>query len=162
MLHLRGNEHKKEAAQLYRQILEETQSLRSERPDLLQIVGWCAFRLGLFTTAARALLEVLSTTKETTGSDFDLALVLFCDPDSRHGVESYHKAVQSLQGRHLQGRRGVLHVALADFHQALVDHPELRDLKSADALEELLMGALAALPPPPLASIHRSESDERL
>jgi tetratricopeptide (TPR) repeat protein len=151
VLHLRGETDR--AAEIYGKLLDQAQGLRSERPDLLELAGWCAFRLGSFTPAARAYLEVLSTTTAATSRDFDLALVLYCDPGSRHGVESYLTAEKSLQHRHELGRRGVLRVALADFRQAVHDHPALADLPTTAQIEDLLTRALASLPPPPAVAI---------
>jgi tetratricopeptide (TPR) repeat protein len=146
ILHLAGRTA--EAAALYREVLAEAEAQRSERPYMLELIGWCAFRLGKMTTASRAYYEVVSTKQSAGSHSFDLALVLFCAGRSRRAEAIYRQTV-GLEDRHVLRRRGLLLVARADFAQALRDHPELAGEPEAASITSMIDTALAQLPPLP-------------
>jgi tetratricopeptide (TPR) repeat protein len=155
VMHLRGQTQA--AAKLYREVLKEAESRRTERSDMLQLLGWCAFRLGDFTAASRALSEALSAEDIPGANHFDLALVLFCDGQARRGFSLYNSTVELLEERHPQLRRGFLTVALGDFRQALRDHKHLRNISEAETIARLLETALQQLPAiPDLQTLRRS------
>jgi tetratricopeptide (TPR) repeat protein len=146
LLHLTGE--RAAAAEIYRDLLDQARRPDTEVPDALSLVAWCAFRLGDFKTASRALYEVTSADLEPDSDQLDLALVLFCDGRAGRGVALYERTLTLFSRVPAQLRRGYLRVARDDFRQALRDRPELGGLE-AERISHLLDTALEQLPPVP-------------
>jgi tetratricopeptide (TPR) repeat protein len=153
--HMRGD--RDGAREMYEQLLVDVQRLRTERPDALEVAGWCAFRVGDLNTASRIFLEVLSAETRISASHFDFALVQFCDPDIDAGLDLYSAAVEQLQQRNAHVQRGLVVVALGDFRQALRDFPEAASSANAPTVEQLLVQALDRLPDAPRLSALRQD-----
>jgi tetratricopeptide (TPR) repeat protein len=154
VMHLRGQT--RAAAKLYSEVLREAERRRTENPDMLGLLGWCAFRLGDYTAASRALSELVSVDVKPGANQFDLALVLFCDRRARRSFALYKSTVELLQERHPHLRRGLLTVALGDFRQALRDHDSLGDAPEAERITELLEGERQKFPAmPDLKTVRR-------
>lgn len=137
-----------EAAVLYRLVRASAEAAQDDRPDLLELSAWCAFRLKEYDQASRAYQQLVTTRERTTSLHFDLAMVLFCSGRVRRAVRMYDELV-GLEDRHELLRRGLLVVARSDFRQALVDTPALASTKEASRISEVLDSAIRELPPLP-------------
>lgn len=147
VLHTMGE--KQAAAHLYGTVRKRAEAMRSERTDMLSLIGWCAFRLGDFPTAARCFSEAGSL-EPVPGSDlFDLALVMLCQGRLDRGLAQYEAAIELARGRHGLLTRGLVVVARIDLGQAMRDHPHLRKATQAGTVAELLESTLGQLPIPP-------------
>jgi tetratricopeptide (TPR) repeat protein len=144
--HVLGDERARED---YETALELARMRRINGIWPLSVIGWCQFRLGDLSAAARTFVEVRSI-EEKPGSDvLDLALVTLCHGRSKRALRMYEDAVHLLSTRSGLIQRGLLKVAIVDLQRAPIDFPELKSGPELETATNLLTYALANLPRPP-------------
>jgi tetratricopeptide (TPR) repeat protein len=131
-----------EADALCAEVVEEARARDLRDADLLELLGWCEYRLGRFEDAAASLREALAVDADLVAVRLDLALVLLCAGHHDQALTEY------IDGTHRAERigeiQGLLVVALDDLEDALTERPELRDASEALAARQILLRALDA------------------
>jgi tetratricopeptide (TPR) repeat protein len=131
-----------EADALCSEVVEEARARDVRDTDLLELLGWCEYRLGRFEDAAASLREALVVDADLLAVRLDLALVLLCAGLHDEALAEY------IDGTHRAKRigeiQGLLGVALDDLEEALTERPELRDTSGALAARQILLRALDA------------------
>jgi tetratricopeptide (TPR) repeat protein len=139
----------KEAEALCREVVAEARSrvaearTRGERDaDLLELLGWCEYRLGLLEDAEATFRGALDIDEGLVAVRFDLALTLLCAGDHAGALIEYLDGVRRAM-EHPELVRGLIGVAMDDLDEALIERPELSALPETCRARDLLRSALA-------------------
>jgi tetratricopeptide (TPR) repeat protein len=106
----------------YRKVLE----LAKKHPvrvsaDIHALLGWCEYGVCNFVEAVRLLQSAVSLDPSLLGTAFDLGLALFCCSQLAVAVERYTYALDAVEAKEIEGRRGFLYVAWFDLQEAIQD-----------------------------------------
>ena len=130
---------------LYEEIIKEAETRTEE--FYFDLLGWCYYRLGKFTTSAKFFIQALSILRvEDTirfSTQFDLSLAFMCSKRYELGLQEYKKGVENINDnynddKYAPRRCGFLFVALSDFKDALKNNPELEKVKQSKEVLDLL------------------------
>lgn len=120
---------------------ESTERLRSAmaaatprtrtEPELLELVGWCQYRLGHCETARLTFEQALGIEPDWLSVRFDLALVLLVLGRGAEAGAHFNQALALLAEPGGAARRGVAMVALDDLDDALRRGPALPAVAAA-------------------------------
>jgi tetratricopeptide (TPR) repeat protein len=109
--------------------------------DLLELLGWCEYRLALFEDAGATFREALASDEDLVAVRFDLALTLLCAGDHTGALIEYLDGVRRARA-HPQLVHGLIRVAMDDLDEALDERPELSPLPETCRARNLLRSAL--------------------
>jgi Tfp pilus assembly protein PilF len=112
-------------------------------PELMELRGWCQYRLGELDAAAASFQAALAVDAHWASVHFDLALVRLRQGDGAAALAHAGAGVQALRLRGLAARRGAVQVALDDLDDAQRAWPALAQLAQAGAMRSRLAAALA-------------------
>jgi tetratricopeptide (TPR) repeat protein len=127
-----------EADALCREVIEEAEPRAEGDAEMLELLGWCRYRVGLYEDATATFRRSLSIDPDQPAVRFDLALTLLHTGDGRAGLAEY-VACLALTG---SGRRGsvdgLVAVALEDLETAISERPDLLELPEVTTARDLL------------------------
>ena len=115
--------HAADGAALYRTLVLEAPARVLREPELLELLGWCQYRLGLLDAATATFERALARDKTWVSVHFDLGLVALLRGDVTKALEHYRLGAQVLAARAPGRRAGPLKVALDDLDAALQPWP---------------------------------------
>jgi tetratricopeptide (TPR) repeat protein len=122
-------EREKEASGYYELVATQSRQEADEfvSAENLNNSGWCHYRLGQYSEAARLFIESLSLSSEALDIQFNLALALMCNRQYAVGLREYQRGLQRAEqaGVHVLRRRGLLSVAMTDLQEACHRGPSL-------------------------------------
>jgi tetratricopeptide (TPR) repeat protein len=128
----------------YKKIIEEAEKRTDE--FYFDLVGWCYYRLGQYSTAAKFFVQVLSLLEaEDTivlSTQFDLSLSLMCSERYELALQEYQKGLDMIVNKSAPRRCGLLSVALIDFQDATKNNPQLNEIKQVETVKKLLNKAV--------------------
>ncbi len=125
-----------EAARMFEQIEAAAEARMSAEPDLIELVGWCRYRLGRYGDAASIFEAALSIDEDWVSVRFDLALTLLCLGRVEEATVSYADCLARARKR--RDRRSLIHVALDDLREAIAERPPLAASQAVQRLLEAL------------------------
>jgi tetratricopeptide (TPR) repeat protein len=144
--HLQGD---RAARSDFEEALELAESHPSQTAWTMSVAGWCRFRLGDLSGAARAFLEQTSIGGTPGSEAFDLALVTLCRGRAKRAEKQYDDALRAMADKHPLFLRGMVTVALVDLRDAFADGSADADDPAAQAVLHKLTETLERLPEPP-------------
>jgi len=109
---------------------------RANDPELLEIRGWCEYRLGRLAEAEASFRRALDLDPAIVSVRLDLALVLLCQMRAGEASSSYAAAIAG--ARDTGGMAGVVAAALDDLVEALGERDEVRRDPAAESARHLL------------------------
>jgi tetratricopeptide (TPR) repeat protein len=131
-----------EANRLARAVIEEGM-LRAEREiDLLELVGWCQLRLGMYRESVETLRRALELDGRWTAVRFDLALALMCVGERGRAFLEYQRGIHQAVNGGVERLRGVVRMGLDDLEECLAERPALAATREAIAARDLLRSTL--------------------
>lgn len=130
-----------EAQALCRETVAEARAREERDVDLLELLGWCEYRLALFEEAGATFREALDIDEDLVAVRFDLALTLLCAGDRTGALIEYLDGVRRAQ-RDPERVRGLVGVAMDDLDEALSEQPELSSMPETCRARDLLRSAL--------------------
>jgi tetratricopeptide (TPR) repeat protein len=129
-----------EAETLCREVVAEARVREEHDVDLLELLGWCEYRLALFEDAEATFREALDIDEDLVAVRFDLALTLLCAGDHTGALIEYLDGVRRAR-EHPQLVHGLIRVAMDDLDEALGEWPELSPLPETCRARDLLRSA---------------------
>jgi len=109
---------------------------RANDPELLEIRGWCEYRLGRLAEAEASFRRALDLDPAIVSVRLDLALVLLCQMRADEASSAYAAAIAGARGS--GGMTGVVAAALDDLVEALGERDEVRRDPAAESARHLL------------------------
>lgn len=131
-----------EANRLAKQVIEEGAPRAGKEIDLLELVGWCQLRLGLYPEAVATLRRALELDGRWTAVRFDLALALMCEGDRGRAFLEYQRGIHQAVNGGVERLRGVVRMGLDDLEECLAERPALAGTREAIAARDLLRSTL--------------------
>ena len=131
-----------EADRLAKQVIEEGTPRAGKEIDLLELVGWCQLRLGLYPEAVATLRRALELDGRWTAVRFDLALALMCEGDRGRAFLEYQRGIHQAVNGGVERLRGVVRMGLDDLEECLAERPALAGTREAIAARDLLRSTL--------------------
>ena len=98
-----------------------------EEIDLLELIGWCQLRLGLYPEAVATLRRALELDGRWTAVRFDLALALMCEGDRGRAFLEYQRGIHQAVNGGVERLRGVVRMGLDDLEECLPSAPPRRE-----------------------------------
>ena len=131
-----------EANRLAKQVIEEGAPRAAKEIDLLELIGWCQLRLGLYPEAVATLRRALELDGRWTAVRFDLALALMCEGDRGRAFLEYQRGIHQAVNGGVERLRGVVRMGLDDLEECLAERPALAGTREAIAARDLLRSTL--------------------
>jgi tetratricopeptide (TPR) repeat protein len=131
-----------EANRLAKQVIEEGTPRAEKEIDLLELIGWCQLRLGLYPEAVATLRSALELDGRWTAVRFDLALALMCEGDRGRAFLEYQRGIHQAVNGGVERLRGVVRMGLDDLEECLAERPALAGTREAIAARDLLRSTL--------------------
>lgn len=131
-----------EAQVLCREVVAEARARQERDAELLELLGWCEYRLALFEDAEATFREALDIDEDLVAVRFDLALTLLCAGDRAGALIEYLDGVRRAL-EHPELVRGLVGVAMDDLDEALIERPELSPMPETCRARDLLRSSLA-------------------
>ena len=131
-----------EANRLAKQVIEEGRPRAEKEIDLLELIGWCQLRLGLYPEAVATLRRALELDGRWTAVRFDLALALMCEGDRGRAFLEYQRGIHQAVNGGVERLRGVVRMGLDDLEECLAERPALAGTREAIAARDLLRSTL--------------------
>jgi tetratricopeptide (TPR) repeat protein len=131
-----------EANQLAKEVIEEGTPRSEKEIDLLELIGWCQLRLGLYPEAVATLRRALDLDGRWTAVRFDLALALMCEGDRGRAFLEYQRGIHQAVNGGVERLRGVVRMGLDDLEECLAERPALAGTREAIAARDLLRSTL--------------------
>ena len=131
-----------EANRLAKAVIEEGIPRAEEEIDLLELIGWCQLRLGLYPEAVATLRRALELDGRWTAVRFDLALALMCEGDRGRAFLEYQRGIHQAVNGGVERLRGVVRMGLDDLEECLAERPALAGTREAIAARDLLRSTL--------------------
>lgn len=131
-----------EADRLAKQVIEEGAPRAGKEIDLLELIGWCQLRLGLYPEAVATLRRALELDGRWTAVRFDLALALMCEGDRGRAFLEYQRGIHQAINGGVERLRGVVRMGLDDLEECLAERPALAGTREAIAARDLLRSTL--------------------
>ena len=131
-----------EANRLAREVIEEGTPRSDEEIDLLELIGWCQLRLGLYRESVETLRRALELDGRWTAVRFDLALALMCVGDRGRAFLEYQRGIHQAVNGGVERLRGVVRMGLDDLEECLAERPALAATREAIAARDLLRSTL--------------------
>ncbi len=131
-----------EANRLAKEVIEEGIPRAEEEIDLLELIGWCQLRLGLYREAVATLRRALDLDGRWTAVRFDLALALMCEGDRGRAFLEYQRGIHQAVNGGVERLRGVVRMGLDDLEECLAERPALAGTREAIAARDLLRSTL--------------------
>jgi hypothetical protein len=131
-----------DADRLCREVIVEGLERAEAELDLLELVGWCQLRLGLYDDAVGTLREALRRDGRWIAVRFDLALSMLCAGDRSRAFLEYSRGVHQAVNGGVGRLRGVVRVALDDLEESLAERRALATTREAIAARDLLRSTL--------------------
>jgi len=131
-----------QANRLAREVIDEGTPRCDEEIDLLELVGWCQLRLGLYRESVETLRRALALDGRWTAVRFDLALALMCVGDRGRAFLEYQRGIHQAVNGGVERLRGVVRMGLDDLEECLVERPALAATREAIAARDLLRSTL--------------------
>jgi tetratricopeptide (TPR) repeat protein len=131
-----------EANRLARAVIEEGMPRAEREIDLLELVGWCQLRLGLYRESVETLRRALQLDGRWTAVRFDLALALMCVGDRGRAFLEYQRGIHQAVNGGVERLRGVVRMGLDDLEECLAERPALAATREAIAARDLLRSTL--------------------
>ena len=128
---------------LHRELVERTRPQAADAPELLELLGWCLYRLGRLDEAAEVFGRALAVDGDWVSVRFDLGLVWLQRGEAEAAAAEFRHALQALDGRPAQARAAALRLALEDLDDASLRHSKPAALPATTALRAQLADALA-------------------
>ena len=128
---------------LHRELVERTRPQAADAPELLELLGWCLYRLGRLGEAAEVFERALAVDGDWVSVRFDLGLVLLQRGEAEAAAAEFRHALQALDGRPATARAAALRLALEDLDDALLRNPGPAAPPGSTALRGWLTDALA-------------------
>lgn len=139
---LRRLDRRDEADDLCVEIVDEARSRPERDADLLELLGWCEYRLGRLDEAVDAFREALALDADLVAVRLDLGLTLLAAARPEEALAEYGEAVR--RAARIGETRGLVAVALDDLDETLAERPDLRETSEALAARGLLLRAVEA------------------
>jgi len=127
---------------IYRDVIGQAAARAPREPELIELLGWCQYRLGQLDEAADTFRGALGIDDAWVAVHFDLGLVLHLLGDAAGAGIHYRLGLRALAERAASLQAGPLKVALDDLDDALLRHPSVA--AEAAPLREQLARALQA------------------
>ena len=134
-----------EADRLSREVIVEGLARADAELDLLELVGWCQLRLGLYEDAVETLRQALARDGRWIAVRFDLALAMLCAGQRTRAFLEYSRGVHQTVNGGVGRLRGVIRVAVDDLEDLLAERPALATTREAIAARDLLRSTLQAV-----------------
>lgn len=134
---LRRLDRPAEADALCAEVVEAARR-RDASADVLEVRGWCEYRLGRLEDAEAALREALTLEPTSVSVRLDLGLVLLCEGRTEEALAAYASGAD--EARRSGRMAGVVAVALDDLDEALAERETLRRDPAAERARGLLRG----------------------
>ena len=131
-----------EANRLARAVIEEGMPRAEGEIDLLELVGWCQLRLGLYRESVETLRRALELDGRWTAVRFDLALALMCVGERGRAFLEYQRGIHQAVNGGVERLRGVVRMGLDDLEECLAERPALAATREAIAARDLLRSTL--------------------
>lgn len=131
-----------EANRLARAVIEEGMPRAEREIDLLELVGWCQLRLGLYRESVETLRRALELDGRWTAVRFDLALALMCVGERGRAFLEYQRGIHQAVNGGVERLRGVVRMGLDDLEECLAERPALAATREAIAARDLLRSTL--------------------
>ncbi|HZB79125.1 MAG TPA: hypothetical protein VE522_04700 [Actinomycetota bacterium] len=131
-----------EANRLARAVIEEGMPRAEREIDLLELVGWCQLRLGLYRQSVETLRRALELDGRWTAVRFDLALALMCVGERGRAFLEYQRGIHQAVNGGVERLRGVVRMGLDDLEECLAERPALAATREAIAARDLLRSTL--------------------
>jgi tetratricopeptide (TPR) repeat protein len=131
-----------EANRLAKAVIEEGTPRAEKEIDLLELIGWCQLRLGLYPEAVATLRRALELDGRWTAVRFDLALALMCEGDRGRAFLEYQRGIHQAVNGGVERLRGVVRMGLDDLEECLAERPALAGTREAIAARDLLRSTL--------------------
>lgn len=131
-----------EANRLAKQVIDEGAPRAEKEIDLLELIGWCQLRLGLYPEAVATLRRALELDGRWTAVRFDLALALMCEGDRGRAFLEYQRGIHQAVNGGVERLRGVVRMGLDDLEECLAERPALAGTREAIAARDLLRSTL--------------------
>lgn len=135
---LRRLGHPVEADALAAEVVARALALAERDADVLELQGWCEFKLGRLEDAEATFHHALEGDPDLVPVRLDLALVLLCAGRTRESLAAYDDGLE--RALRLGSRAGVVQIALDDLDQVLEERPHLGKDPGARAARERLRG----------------------
>jgi Tfp pilus assembly protein PilF len=127
-----------EADALCREVIEEASPRAEGDAEMLELLGWCRYRVGLYEDAAATFRRSLSVDPDQPAVRFDLALTLLHAGEGRAALAEYVACLALTDS----GRRGevdgLVAVALEDLETAVAERPDLLEIPEVTIARDLL------------------------
>jgi tetratricopeptide (TPR) repeat protein len=130
-----------EAKVHFEALIEEQKYEEGNDADILELLGWCHYRLGHYDEAARLLQAAFSITDNPVAVQFDLALTLLASGRREFALTEYQYGIDLASKKHLLRQRGLYYIALFDLVEAAEDGRIKKDGQSAFELLRTCLGA---------------------
>jgi tetratricopeptide (TPR) repeat protein len=130
------------ANRLAKQVIEEGTPRAEKEIDLLELIGWCQLKLGLYPEAVATLRRALELDGRWTAVRFDLALALMCEGDRGRAFLEYQRGIHQAVNGGVERLRGVVRMGLDDLEECLAERPALAGTREAIAARDLLRSTL--------------------
>jgi tetratricopeptide (TPR) repeat protein len=131
-----------EANRLARAVIEEGMPRAEREIDLLELVGWCQLRLGMYRESVATLRRALELDGRWTAVRFDLALALMCVGERGRAFLEYQRGIHQAVNGGVERLRGVVRMGLDDLEECLFERPALAATREAIAARDLLRSTL--------------------
>lgn len=131
-----------EANRLAQAVIDEGTPRAESEIDLLELIGWCQLRLGLYREAVVTLRKALELDGRWTAVRFDLALALMCEGDRGRAFLEYQRGIHQAVNGGVERLRGVVRMGLDDLEECLAERPALAGTREAIAARDLLRSTL--------------------
>jgi tetratricopeptide (TPR) repeat protein len=131
-----------EANRLARAVIEEGTPRSEKEIDLLELIGWCQLRLGLYRESVETLRRALDLDGRWTAVRFDLALALMCVGERGRAFLEYQRGIHQAVNGGVERLRGVVRMGLDDLEECLAERPALAATREAIAARDLLRSTL--------------------
>jgi tetratricopeptide (TPR) repeat protein len=131
-----------EANRLARAVIEEGMPRAEREIDLLELVGWCQLRLGMYRESVATLRRALELDGRWTAVRFDLALALMCVGERGRAFLEYQRGIHQAVNGGVERLRGVVRMGLDDLEECLAERPALAATREAIAARDLLRSTL--------------------
>ncbi|WP_083930455.1 tetratricopeptide repeat protein [Methylovulum miyakonense] len=110
-----------EAKKNFEEIIEQQKYKKGNEIEILQLLGWCHYRLARYDEAMRLLQQALSVDEEPITVRFDLALTMLAGSRDSLALTEYQGAIEMASKKHRLRQRGLYYIALFDLVDAAKD-----------------------------------------
>lgn len=130
-----------EADALCREAIAEAEPRVDSDAEMLELLGWCQYRLGRYDEAAGTFRRALATDPDWVAVRFDLALTLLCAGKGPAALAEYAACLALTDSGRLGPVEGLVAVALEDLETAIAERPDLLELSETTTARDLLRPA---------------------